>query len=107
MLIPPLIFRFSLKFFAKILWLLRFIGEYKKTILEKSKFTAVIYTETKKAKTTGKWRDGFFYKYLQILLFCLAEDQATFFEIIQNNAVAIIYISGKDFFGQFIQHFLL
>jgi hypothetical protein len=46
MLIPPLIFRFSLKFFAKILWLLRFIGEYKKTILEKSKFTAVICTET-------------------------------------------------------------
>lgn len=46
MLIPPLIFRFSLKFFAKFLCLLRFIGEYKKTILEKSKFTAVICTET-------------------------------------------------------------
>jgi len=46
MLISQLIFRFSLKFFAKFQWLLRFICEYKKTILKKSKFTVVIYTET-------------------------------------------------------------
>ena len=107
MITSPLIFRFRLNFFAKIPWLLGFICEYKKTILEKSKSTAVIYIENKKQKTTGKLRDGFFYKNLQILLFCLAEDQTAFFEIIQNNAVAVIYISGKDFFRQFIQHFLL
>src|SRR5690606_1783192 len=40
-------------------------------------------------------------------LFGLAKHQSAFFKIIQSNAVAVIYIASQNFFGKFIQNFLL